>query len=336
MNAYLNDPACKGMEQTPRSRAVGARFLDHADQPLEASLSMFPDSVTEHFSFKVGKKRAAMSFVFRMDIETRAIQWHQADVFESVVQCDAICSLEAAGQAILNQPASGGEKHDVKRLLQGLFKHACAFEVIQEARNSFAVLSEMDMNLRRSHDLTADVEYAGFLGTRLLQVYMCAVNQAAGHRLRQNNTWNQLLAEGGNSVCLSFFQGKIDPCSLKVIERFFRVPPGSPELERKRQEILGAILEQRGLSPSQKQSLATSFHRRLRSAMPYECYIFQEELGGPLESESVFRVTQPLENYMDILGMRALKCQLGWEVSAHLQMTKDEGRDAQGNGTSER
>lgn len=327
VNAYLNAEDYGDLEVMARKRCVGAHFMDHSDCPLQASLPLLPEGQRRGFSFEERSERLAMTFSFPLDPQTQQLKWNAVEIFESFVQCDRLISPESAGIYRCFEDGRNGEEH----LLRYLFKHACNFEAVQEekAKSSFAILAHMDLNLRRCMDLKSeDKAYGSSIATRLVNVYMYAVNQEAGRRLQEAGAWSNLLEahDRCDSVGLSFLQGRTDPSTARVIERLFRVKPGSPNLEQKRAEVLKKILDRPGLSPAQQQCFASSFHRRIRNAMSYECYIF----GSPDHCKKlckteypVFHVSQPLQNYLDILGMRALKCQLGWEPLDHLRMSKD-------------
>ncbi|CAJ1337770.1 unnamed protein product [Effrenium voratum] len=307
VNAYLDTPELEEAELLARRRAVGEWFMDHLDQPLH-KLLLLPEGLC----FCPGRTSRALTF--SLPLEDGQLNWQNAQVFESLVHCDRILRPEELGKLLPSGDMQESEP-ELARLVQSLFQHACGFENALRSTGSFAVLADLDLQLHCAW------QREGALGSRLVETYMYLVNLVAGQRLARCD-WQQLLdaeerREG--SLRLRHWQGRFDPGTWRVIERLVRCKPNSKVSLQDALKALDGILQQ-PLTPAQKSCLAASFHRRLRFALPHACYAI--DTGRLQSATDLFHVAMPLHRYLDILGMRALKCQLGWQPKcAHMRMS---------------
>eukprot|EP00930_Biecheleria_cincta_P034384 TRINITY_DN23773_c0_g1_i1.p1 TRINITY_DN23773_c0_g1~~TRINITY_DN23773_c0_g1_i1.p1 ORF type:complete len:3127 (+),score=463.32 TRINITY_DN23773_c0_g1_i1:92-9382(+) len=353
VNAYLDRPEFAEIEALARRRAVGSYFMDHLDQSLGVSLPILPSDLEEAWSFCAGSDQPALTLSFSVDEETGNISPCACSVSETLVRCDHILSPSEAGAMILDK-AEGGE---VGCLLRLLFKHACQFEAHEEARGSFAVLEHLDADFTPSspEDQSHEGQYGCLVANRLLLSCMQMVSQYAGKCLATRDAWPPLIAGPQNtqiddcrqSLALCFTRGRPDPSTWKVIERLLRCQPTNRTWQNlKVQDVLKElkrILAQPGLTRVQQHCLQASFMRRLRDAFPYAYYaVFDERTAGFVfqrtahssagdlfHYESTFHVTAPLQRYLDVLGMRALKSHGGWVARCeHMQLSVKELQEA--------
>ncbi|CAJ1414042.1 unnamed protein product, partial [Effrenium voratum] len=257
-----------------------------------------------------------MSFFFPKDALGQLQD--EVQVLETLVRCDRLLSPDSAGNPILHAGLGG----DTGDLLRSLFRHACRFEEELESQG-FAAMEYLDLRLKAAPDCRADGRYAATVGIRLLDTltHMVDVQMA---RLLTDGAWRHLLEADGDAGCLRYARGRWDPQNWRVLERLVRVKPNRGVSFEDAKEELDAILKQPGLSAAQKSALSASFYRRLCNALPDASYVVSGVPGGRSQEDiesGVFRAASPLHRYVDLLGMRALKTQLGWRPKCpHLRL----------------
>eukprot|EP00931_Biecheleriopsis_adriatica_P056233 TRINITY_DN33314_c0_g1_i1.p1 TRINITY_DN33314_c0_g1~~TRINITY_DN33314_c0_g1_i1.p1 ORF type:complete len:2803 (+),score=449.95 TRINITY_DN33314_c0_g1_i1:36-8444(+) len=338
INAYLDAPELGDLDKLARQRAVGVWFLDHLDDPLEAMLPLFPPDVEKCLSFAAGSERYAMTFSFPVDEHTGLVKVEEGRVTETIVRCDSVLSPSDAGAMVLDQK-DGGE---VGRLLRSLFQCICKFEAKEEDRGSFALLEHLEVDFKAdpARSSGSGIRDASLASQRLIAGCSYIVNSLAGRMLAETKCWSQLLQEddGSQPFSLTYTHGRPDPSTWNVIERLLRYRPGASDQNLKLKDVLSelrAILHKPGLTLEQQHCLQVSFVRRMRNTFPYAYYsvLGKSETtempsaanGDLFRHEPFFHVTAPLQRYLDILGLRALKYQAGWRNSnAHLQLKKQE------------
>ncbi|CAK8997554.1 unnamed protein product [Durusdinium trenchii] len=314
VNAYLDAPGMAEVEALVRRRSVGVWFLDHLDKPLEANLPLFPPNIEEDLTFKPGEEKPAISFTFEAagnEIEFRSVR-------ETTVRCDRILTPAEAGTLILADEGS-----DVGQLLGRLRSYAVKFRQADLARESGSALEYV---LLEKEDLPGPL-----LATeQLLQGCMAMVDRQVGATLTPC-AWKHVTGteEDEVAVAVRYLQGQADPSMRKVVERLLRLKVNERNKEIRLKEImqtLQEILSQPGLSKVQKHACQSSFLRRLHAAIP-SAYYEVTNLVDSAQPDSAadwwlceprFHVTLPLQRYIDILGMRAFKCQQGWTSAAAL------------------
>ena len=336
VNAYLDQRGLGDVEALIRRRAIGAWFLDHRDRPLQASLPLFPPDIEQEMSFCEGAERLAVTFTFPTTAEEE-LDLQNVNICQTVVRCRALLTPEAAG-LMISAKIDGGE---VGRLLRRLSGHARNFETAEISRGSLAALEHLDIDFAARVGGCAPEAYAQLSGSRLLRTMAHMLDRHAGRLLVGCSAWSELMTAKEDHEVASFAcevrlsHSKPDPSTWKVLERLIRKPTEGQE----RIEVIHAlqalkgILCDEGLSYAQRHCFVSSFIRRIRNALPQAYYeVAQAEhanqagqMKGSFQHEPLFHVSRPLQRYIDVLGMRALKHRLGWRhESPHLRLSKTE------------
>eukprot|EP00434_Breviolum_minutum_P034003 symbB.v1.2.030092.t2/scaffold3348.1/size58710/2 len=335
VNAYLDTLCMQKVEELVRRRSVGLWCFDHEDRPLDASLPLFPPDVEDALAFKAGNERFAMTLSFH--VEEGQFNLTNVEIAETIVKCDCLLSPERAGFMLRNSMAEG----QITSLLRRLVGYMSKFNGSEVGNGSVTFLEQCDLRFAQTGDLC----YVN----NFLQSCMHIVNRCFALRLSEV-PWTRILnatpdVDGANhisNVIVSRSHCQPDPSTRKVIERLLRFKLADQNehiLSKDIFQALVGILQQPGLSHLQTHSLQCSFIRRLRAALPLAFYEVaspkqRESLEGAdvyLQHEPYFHLASPLQRYIDILGMRALKSQLGWTPSCdHMFLSLGELQEAVG------
>ena len=337
VNAYLESGELQQVQEVVQRRAVGVWFMDHEDLPLDASLPLFPPYLEKELSFKEGSERVAVTFTFPLT-ERQAVDFQKVEVSETLVQCQSLLSPKGAGSMIIGE-TDGGEVGTTLRLLAD---YAQKFERSEIARESLAVFEHLNIDFTEDCRDRVPETFAQLVSCRMMRTLMHLVDRHVGRCLDGTN-WSGLLSPADSSlpVTVKYSHARPDPSTWKVMERLLRSKPceGRNNLTVKDAvQSLMDILEQPGISYMQKHCFQSSFVRRLRNSFPqpyYEVLPLSSEIehAEPLVTpacsffrhERVFHVTAPLQRNLDILGMRALKFQLGlMRPRDHMLLKKQE------------
>ena len=344
VNAYLasldNSPSLELQELLLR-RAVGCWFMNHEDKPLDARLPLFPPEIEKELTFVDGSERLAVTFAFRVT-DRQTLDLESVQVLETVVRCDSVLTPHDAGSMILGD-ADGGEVGTMLRLLA---VYAWNFENAEIDKGSLAVFEHLDIDLARESWDDAPSAFSHLVSCRMMRTLVHMVDRHAGNCLK-GLSWSEVMdsAESSPGVMVKYSHGKADPSTWKVLERLFRLKPAEGQPRVTVGDAVSSLLEilkqrEPGLSYMQQHCFQSSFVRRMRNAFPqayYELLPVQAE-GASTSSgsscaffkhEHVFHVTAPLQRNLDILGMRALKCQLGLSTPAeHMRLSNQKLQEA--------
>lgn len=315
VNAYLNVLGMDKLENLLRQRSVGVWFLDHFDKPLDANLPLFPPNIEEELTFKAGVERPAVTFI----IQATHGKLNVSLVREMTVRCHYILTPQEAGSLILSE--GGGAVGQMLRHLSGLVVQSPRGDI---ARGSGSTWTHLLVALAIPGPLLA--------AEQLVQGCMFVVDQFVGATLG-TPAWNQLLKDPDPQLTVRYVHGRAGPSTKKVFAGLLRLNQSEQHKEIQIADAMRSleeILQQPGLTNAQRHACRASFLRRLHAALPapyYDvvqmCSENSRDQGDWWHPEPRFHVTSPLNRYIDILGMRAFKCQLGCRVSfPHLLLSQ--------------
>ncbi|CAL1147463.1 unnamed protein product [Cladocopium goreaui] len=320
VNAYLDALGMEKVENLLRQRSVGAWFLDHLDNPLEANLPLFPPNIEAQLTFKPGVERHAVTFTIQVP------EFKVSAVDETTVRCNHILSPQEAGVMILSD--KGG---DVGQVLRSLHSHMAEIGRADLARGNGSALEHLLVAVSIPGPLLATQQ--------LLHSCISTVERYIGTTLAAD-AWKKLLDDEEDAeLTVRYVHGRAEPSTRKVIERLLRVKQSDRDKDIHIEDVIGTlreILQQPGLTNAQKHAMRSSFLRRLHAALPAAYYEvipasseYSSNTGDWWHPEPRFHVTSPLHRYIDILGMRALKSQLGWTASnPHLLLSRRDFEEA--------